>query len=185
MRTPIKLSIALLCLALTLVVVSRAAAQPLNQPYAQVETPISAQPLVTSTPASDGTVVHVVEYGQALITIAQAYGISVNDLKAMNALTDDSLYAGQKLIIHLGATATVTITPTRTPVPTRTPTATRPPSTTTPLPTITPTPTQMPNPLQAWLNKNTFSSRQTLGIGIAVVCLLGLVVVGLTGFRKS
>jgi LysM repeat protein len=185
MRIPIKFIILFICLVFTLVSVPRVTAQSIRLQVAPTDNPPSALPLVTSTPAEDGTVVHIVEYGQTLITIAQAYGISVTELKDLNGLQSDTVFAGDKLIIRRGATPTATLTPTRTIAPTRTSTATRIPPTATPLPTITPTPTQTPNPFQAWLSKNTLSSRQTLGIGIVAACLIGLVVVGLTGFRKA
>ncbi len=181
MRTLYKLFIIIAFLILGLAAFSNV----LSHVNAQAETPAADQPLVTSTPAADGTVVHVVGYGQTLITIAQAYGISLNDLKGMNLLTSDEVYEGQKLIIRIGVTATVTTASTKTTAPTRTPTVTRPPSTVTPQPTVTPTPTATPNALEIFFSQTMSTSRQKLGIGIVAVCLLGLVVVGLTGFRKA
>ncbi|HEY3345455.1 MAG TPA: LysM peptidoglycan-binding domain-containing protein, partial [Anaerolineaceae bacterium] len=141
-------------------------------------------PLVTSTPDANGTVVHIVQYGQALISIASAYGITLKDLKALNNLQADSITAGQKLIIRVGATPTITTTVTRTATttvkPTSTPrsrTPTAPPTT----PTAAPTRTATPRPPLIDLG----SDRQTLGVGIIVVCALGLVVVGMTSFRKN
>ena len=181
MRTRYKLSILTICLALGLSVFSNVSARYL----AQQGTPPVDQPLVTSTPAADGTLVHIVAYGQTLITIAQAYQVSLNDLKGMNGLTSDDVYEGQKLIIRLGATATIAPSPTRTAAPTRTATVTRAPGTATPRPTLTPRPTQTPNAAQRFLNQNASTGRQKLGFGIVAACLVGLMVVGLTGFRKA
>jgi hypothetical protein len=90
--------------------------------------PTFISPVLTSTPLADGTIVHIVEYGQALISIATAYGVTVNEIKALNQLTGDQIYVGQRLIIRLGHTATMTLpvspTITRTPIPTRTATST-------------------------------------------------------------
>ncbi|HEX9014122.1 MAG TPA: CAP domain-containing protein, partial [Anaerolineaceae bacterium] len=67
------------------------------------DTPIPIFPLMTSTPAGDGSIVHVVQYGQTLITIASAYGVKLTDLRSLNHLTSDNIYVGDKLIIQLGA----------------------------------------------------------------------------------
>jgi LysM repeat protein len=103
-----------------------------------------------ATPNPDGSVVHIVQSGQTLIGIAQAYGVSVDEIKALNNLVSDSIYAGDALlIIPAGtpaptdtATATVTATHVDTPTrqPTRTPTAI--PVTALIAATLTPTPTR-------------------------------------------
>ena len=88
----------------------------------------------TSTPNSDGSVVHIVKSGQTLIGIAKAYGLTVAEIKALNNLTSDAIYVGDKLIIRLANTpgptdtSTTTITPTRAATPTRNPTRTPTPS---------------------------------------------------------
>jgi len=111
-------------------------------------------PVVTVTPGEDGMIIHVVQPGENLFLIAQAYQVNLFEMMALNGLTSDSqIFPNQTLIIRQGFTATPTNdqpptpTPTRTPRPTReatvTPTSTRRPSTPTPtaLPTSTPTPT--------------------------------------------
>jgi uncharacterized protein YkwD len=58
------------------------------------------QPVTTATPNADGSVVHVVQYGQTLWAIAEAYGISLADLLAQNGLTEDSaIYPDQELLV--------------------------------------------------------------------------------------
>ncbi len=97
-------------------------------------TPIPIYIVQTATPKPDGSVVHTVMSGQTLIGIAKAYGVSVADLKGMNNLTNDAIFVGDKLIIHLAntpgptASTTTTTTPTRAATPTRKPTRTPTPS---------------------------------------------------------
>ena len=51
------------------------------QPGQQAATATPGVPgFITSTPAADGSVTHVVKSGEFLITIAQAYGISLDEL---------------------------------------------------------------------------------------------------------
>jgi len=90
--------------------------------------------VVTATPKPDGSVVHTVQSGQTLIGIAQAYGVTVADIKALNNLTGDAIYVGDTLLIRIAntpgptETATATVTPTRAATPTRFPTRTPTPS---------------------------------------------------------
>jgi len=105
--------------------------------------PISGS-VVVSTPNGDGSIVHIIKYGETLVDIAQAYGISLSDLISINKLDPKNplYYENQPLIIRLAFTPTPYITTTFTPrPPTRTPLATR-----TPRPTRTPTPYLSPIP---------------------------------------
>ncbi len=82
------------------------------------------QPLFTSTPQADGSVYHVVGYGQTLMTIARIYEVAINDLVNINKINPDKIYAGQKLWIKkimlptVTSTLTATITSTYQPIPT-------------------------------------------------------------------
>jgi len=131
------------------------------------------QPVVTATPGSDGTVIHIVQYGQTLWTIAEAYGISLADLLALNNLTEDSaIYPDEELLIVQGTGVTATPTPTEilTEEPTLTPLATMRPTTTQAAPTPTPTPEPRSNFLT-----NIFSGDTLwVGIGLVVVSLFGI-----------
>ena len=114
--------------------------------------------MVVATPDEDGRIVHLVQPGQTLWTIAAAYEIEVTELVALNNMTAQSfIFPGQELTIALDAepepsaessgeapTATTTRTPrpTSTPGPTRTPTAT---------PTPEPERLQLENPLSRGL----------------------------------
>ena len=102
-----------------------------------------------ATPNVDGSVVHIVRSGQTLIGIAQAYGVSVAEIKALNNLTSDEIYVGDALLIRPAGTAVPTETPTPTHTATRAATSTRPPTrTATAVPSSAadiPTPTSAPD----------------------------------------
>jgi hypothetical protein len=105
----------------------------------------------TTTPNSDGSIVHTVRLGQNLTLIANAYGLTVAQLKELNHLTDNLIYDGDILIIRLGNTPGPTDTPSPSGTPTRAATATRKPTRT---PTLTATtivttsPALMADPVQ-------------------------------------
>lgn len=141
-------------------------------------------PVITSTPKPDGSIIHPVQFGQALLTIAQAYGLSIDQLKKLNNLGSDVIFEGQKLIIRVSSTPTLTPTitqtprpPTRTPLPTRT--ATLPPTASN---TPTATATATPKPFLASLES---IDRQTLGTAILGISGIGLVLVLASFFRKK
>ncbi|MEA3439492.1 MAG: CAP domain-containing protein [Chloroflexota bacterium] len=71
-------------------------------------------PIIVATPAPDGSVIHVVEYGQFLINIAKAYEKKLNEILALNGLKDTStIYIGDKILIEPPA-PTLSSAPTRT-----------------------------------------------------------------------
>jgi LysM repeat protein len=146
-----------------------------------------AGPMVTATTHKDGSVVHIVRYGQTLVQIAKAYGVTINDLFAANGSLDPTsaaIYAGQALVIHLPYTVTPTPTitltprpPTRTPLPTRTATPYRSP---TPTITLTATPfIVIPSMQDVGLDP------QKVGYGVILVSLGGLALVLIKGFLKA
>ncbi|RPI31807.1 MAG: LysM peptidoglycan-binding domain-containing protein [Chloroflexota bacterium] len=76
-------------------------------------TPTPVGMIVPSTPAADGKIVHTVQAYQALITIAEAYDVTVDTILALNGIQEDwPLQIGQKLLISAGW-----ITPSPTPRP--------------------------------------------------------------------
>ncbi len=142
------------------------------------------KPVITSTPMADGTIVHIVQSGQTLWSIAVAYNTHIKDLQDLNALGEtNTIYVGMKLIIRFAPTATISPTPSITPIrPSRTPTPKTSPKTATPYftPTFTATPTL--EPLIQGLPK---LDRRSLGIIIIAVCGLGLGVVLIGTLRKK
>ena len=76
-------------------------------------TPTPVGMIVPSTPAADGKIIHTVAAYQTLITIAQAYGVTVDSLLALNGIQRDwPLQIGQRLLISPGW-----VTPSPTPRP--------------------------------------------------------------------
>lgn len=55
-----------------------------------------------ATPMADGRIEHVVKYGQTLVTIAEAYGTTIESLRALNNMAADAtlIYPEQKLLIQ-------------------------------------------------------------------------------------
>jgi len=137
-------------------------------------------PVVVSTPSSNGMIYHVVKSGEVLFNIALAYGITLDYLKQENKLTTDQVNAGTILTIKSAPTPTVTSTFTLTPVyPTRTPTLTPQPQTPTPAPTSTPT------PKPSLIEKVNSVDRPSLGLVLAILSALGLAAVVYFGFIRS
>jgi LysM repeat protein len=97
----------------------------------------SQQGIMTSTPNPDGSIVHTVQAGESLNSIAEAYQVSVAEIKALNGLTGDDIFPGDTLTIRVAPTPDPTNTPTITATPTREPTSTKRPTRT---PTLTPQP---------------------------------------------
>jgi LysM repeat protein len=53
---------------------------------------------------STGSVIHIVQWGESLTSIARRYGISITDIVQANGITNpDYIYAGQRLVIPTGA----------------------------------------------------------------------------------
>jgi LysM repeat protein len=73
-------------------------------------------PTVTPWP-EDGPFLHIVQPGETLLTIANRYNITVDELKNLNGLTSDVIYSEQRLLIP--ATGVRPPTPTPTPEPWR------------------------------------------------------------------
>jgi LysM repeat protein len=127
-------------------------------------------PLVTSTPLADGTIYHIVQYGQTLWEIALAYNTHIEVLQTLNNLDGTNIMSDQKLLIQPSLTPTTAPTVTATPtLPTRTPTSSAMPRTQ--APTRTPTATLTPTPIIAGLPG---LDRRTIGIIVIGVCVLGL-----------
>lgn len=164
---------------------SPSASTPAGGAARQTSTPTV---FATATPREDGSIVHVVQPGETVWSIALAYKVREDDLISYNGLSPSRpiIYANQRLLIRLKSTPTPTATVTETPPPpTRTPylTATRRP----PLPTLPPPPTATatPRPFFPEVPSLAGMERRTLGIVIIVICGLGLLVAVVIGMRKK
>lgn len=149
-------------------------------------------PVQIATPGEDGYLVHIVKSGQTLWTIAEAYGVTIEDIMNMNyyiSPENQEIYIGQKVYLP---TLPVTITPTpeeelttSTPLPVKKSTATREPVLTA---AVTQAPTsqirteQEEDPPALPLGK----LDKTIQIGIlAAICLGGVLVVWGLFFNRS
>ena len=142
------------------------------------------EPIIIATPKPDGSVIHVVLYGQSLWSIADIYEIPLADLIANNNLTEEStIFLNQELIIVPAVPAIADVAETdettaseEAPEPTKTlaPTPTR---TYTPTSTKTPfsTPTRViPTPIEEMdtsgiLRFGIFDGHTPLWIGIGLI----------------
>ena len=71
-------------------------------------------PTVTPWPET-GPFPHVVSGGETLISIAARYGVTVQELKALNGLSSDTIFAGQRILIPASGIRPPTPTPTPEP----------------------------------------------------------------------
>ncbi len=144
------------------------------------------QPVLTATANPDGSVIHQVESGQSLWSIAIAYGVTIAQILEWNGLAQDAvLRVGQTLVIQPSFRPTVSPTPTLTPIPpTRTPSPTATPFTPTLTRTATLTPTETPPPLIEW-QPPPWLTQETLGIGLILISAAGLIFVILAAFRSK
>jgi LysM repeat protein len=158
-------------------------------------------PVITSTAQADRSVVHTVGFGQSLWQIAIAYGVKINEIRALNGLPADSttIYEGQRLVIHPPGSVTptnvITYSPTfsqvktsDTATPEPSPTRQSPTSTLTHIPVAwTPTPTAEPyqtsspaKGISGWFELN----GRFLLIGLVFLCALVVLIIFLLSFRK-
>jgi uncharacterized protein YkwD len=135
-------------------------------------------PVAVSTARPDGDVVHEVQYGQTLWSLADMYKVSVEEIKRLNGLTTDTIVPGWKLLIQKAATQPAPVTDTLlsqgTPTETKYPTAI-PFYTATPSPTLTPPP---PAPLGQQLKQNST-------VVAALLIAFSILLAGIIGFGKK
>ena len=132
-------------------------------------------PVSMSTARPDGDVIHEVKYGQTLWSIAIQYGTTVEQLKRLNGLTDNTVIPGWKLLVTKGATQPAPPTPTfilspQSDFATLTPTSTQ-----------TASSTATPNEMVVFA--------QALGankpVVVALIISFSVLVGGILGFRKK
>jgi len=130
--------------------------------------------VTTATPAANGEVIHKVLFGQTLVTIAQAYGVTVAELRTLNGMSEDdsTIWQDQELIIRPARSdqSPTTIGTTSTFAPTFTP---RPRSTVI-LPTLAVTPSTQTAAKEPHTNISP-PTHQTWGILLIILCGTGVV----------
>lgn len=147
------------------------------------EVPLSS--VVTVTPDRSGIIIHTVQYGETLYTIAEAYGVTISQILENNGMSSEStaIYEGDTLVIQTATDPTATPTNTATPdLGTATPTQVRP--TLTPNPTRTPAPTHTATTPPSVMHR-ALGDGKYVGLGLILICGLGLILVIYLGFLKK
>ena len=135
-----------------------------------------SMPVAVSTARPDGDVIHEVKYGQALWSLADQYKVSVEQIKRLNGLTEDTIVPGWKLLIQKAATQPAPVTST---APIFNATETRfPTSIPFHTPTITASATVPSVPVDQFVKQNST-------IVVALLISFSILVAGLVGFRKK
>ena len=153
-------------------------------------------PVQTATPDENGAVIHEVQPGQALWSIAIAYDTKIDELVRLNNLNPNNptIYVGNKLLIfednRTPVSAELTPTSQVTPSPTFTPT-TRPTRTM----TASPSPTQLSmqpssSPVSVETEDkapptNSLFQNRTIGIVLISVLALGILLIVSGSFGKN
>jgi len=135
-------------------------------------------PVVVSTARPDGDVVHEVQYGQTLWSLADVYKVPIEQIKRLNGLVDDNIVPGWKLLIQKAATQPPPVTDT-SPTPVGTLTATSYPTAVpfhTSTPTVTATVYVVSLPQQISQNKT---------VGVALIIAFSVLLAGIIGFGRK
>jgi len=80
--------------------------------------PLAQSPIFTPTPGPDGRIIYIVKANDTLLSISLTTGVPVDQLRALNNLTGDTIIVGQELLLGLAGPAEVTFTPGPSPTPT-------------------------------------------------------------------
>jgi len=133
-------------------------------------------PVAVSTARPDGDVVHEVQYGQTLWSLSDLYQVSVDDIKRLNGLVDDTVVPGWKLLIQKAATQPVP--------PTSTFISNAPETMQTPSPTATlyRFSTSTPTPADTVLFAQSFGENKF--VIVALIISFSVLVAGVVGFGK-
>jgi len=66
-------------------------------------------PVKVATPQANGSIVHQVQSGQSLWSIAIKYGVKIDAIRALNHIApDEVIYIGQKLVVQVAGQKTIT-----------------------------------------------------------------------------
>lgn len=137
-------------------------------------------PVTVSTARPDGDVVHEVQYGQTLWSLAEQYHVSVAQIKRLNGLVDDNILPGWQLLIQKAATQAppvtegpLTLFSAHTPTETQYPTA---------IPYYTSTPTLTPTVPSVPLGEQMIQNSTVVA---ALLIALSVLMAGIIGFGRK
>ena len=134
-------------------------------------------PVAVNTARPDGDVVHEVKYGQTLWSLAIQYKVSIEQIKRLNGLVDDTVIPGWKLLIQKAATQPAPPTPTfLLPAPDRTQTPVA-------IATWTATPASIPAPDDTKMLMESFGQNKV--VVVALIISFSVLVAGVVGFGKK
>ena len=80
--------------------------------------PVGQIPIFTPTPGPDGRIVYIVKANDTLLSISLLTGVPVEQLRALNNLSGDTIIEGQPLLLGLAGPPETTATPGPSPTPT-------------------------------------------------------------------
>ncbi len=80
--------------------------------------PPAQSAIFTPTPGPDGRIIYIVKANDTLLSISLITGVPVDQLRALNNITGDTILEGQELLLGLAGPAEVTFTPGPSPTPT-------------------------------------------------------------------
>jgi LysM repeat protein len=134
-------------------------------------------PVSVNTARPDGDVVHEVKYGQTLWSLSDLYHVSVDEIKRLNGLVDDTVVPGWKLLIQKAATQPAPPTPTFILLaPDKT-------QTSLPTPTLYTLPTSTPTPDDTKVLVQSFGQNKL--VIVALIISFSVLVAGVVGFGKK
>lgn len=154
-------------------------------PQQQQATSVPFTQLITATPDEDGIIIHVVQYGESLWSIAIAYGVKIEQILKNSNLSPatSEVFEGQRLVIQAATEPSATPRPTGTMYP-GTPTPTKPRPTLTPYPSRTPAPSSTPTRPPS-LVRQALADGKNLGLGLVLLSGLGLIALIYLSFIKK
>lgn len=150
-------------------------------------TSIVFYPVVVSTPRPDGSIVHVVQPGQTLWTIAASYKVGLEELIKLNNLTNAAwIYPGDKILIRPPLETQTPTMSAQAPTENYTQTATSPKEGTPPTTvTLTTSPLSTSRTTQAVTNQSIpLSSSNAVLLSIAFLLVGGIALLLMGNFIK-